>query len=199
MNRSCFGLCLMAWVLSVGSIVHSADDKPGETVKVAAKDIELVVPKAWKQEKLEGPAARFRVAQFTINPADGDKSPAELVVTQFGGGGGGVEENIKRWNGQVVGKDRKVKVTKGKSPQGEYYVFDGSGTYNKPDGPPFAQKFIPVEGQRMIVVMLSAGDKGSYFLKLTGPEKTVGREADALRASFGGKADSEKPYPAEEK
>lgn len=197
MNNVRFRISMLASLVVSLATFLVAEDKPSETVKVMAKDIELVVPKAWKQEKLEGPAARFRVAQFAISPSEGDKSSAELVVTQFGGGGGGVEENLKRWNGQIAGKDRKIKVTKGKSKLGEYYVFDGSGTYNKPDGPPFAQKFIPVEGQRMVVVMLNVEDSGSYFLKLTGPEKTVGDAAIPLRISFGAKAEDEKPYPGE--
>ena len=92
-----------------------------------------------------------------------------------------------------------MKVTQGKSPLGEYLIVDVIGTYNKPDGPPIAGKTIPVPGQRMLQVMLMNDDKGTYFLKLTGPEKTVSSAADDLRKSFGAKADDEKEYkPAAE-
>jgi gluconolactonase len=174
------------------AFVALADDK--ETHEVAVKDIKLTVPKAWKQEE---PSSKLRVAQFKIAAAEGDKEAAELVINQFGGGGGGVDENVKRWVNQFSAKDRKVKVTKGKSSQGEYVVVDATGTYNRPDGPPFAQKTIPVAGQRMLAVMLMTGENGSYFLKLTGSEKTVTGTADDLRKAFGAKAEDEKEQKTE--
>ena len=174
------------------ALVVVAEEK--ETREVAVKDIKLTVPKAWKQEE---PSNKLRVAQFKIAAAEGDKEPAELVINQFGGGGGGVDENVKRWIGQFSPKDRKVKVTKGKGSQGEYVLVDATGIYNKPDGPPFAQKTIPVAGQRMLAMMLMAGENGSYFLKLTGPEKTVSGTTDDLRKAIGAKADDEKEQKSE--
>ena len=179
-------------IILAASCVIAADEK--ETREVAVKDIKLTVPKAWKQEE---PSSKLRVAQFKIAAAEGDKEGAELVINQFGGGGGGVDENVKRWVNQFSAKDRKVKVTKGKSSQGEYVIVDATGTYNRPDGPPFAQKTIPVAGQRMLAVMLMTGENGSYFLKLTGPEKTVTGAADDLRKAFGAKAEDEKEQKSE--
>ncbi len=177
-----------------GSLAMFAVAKEKKTVEVQVKDIKLVVPTAWKQEEL---ASKFRVAQFKIDPAEGDKQAAELVITQFGGGGGGVDENVKRWVNQFQPKDRRVKVTRGKAPQGEYVIVDAAGTYNKPDGPPIAMKTTPVPGQRMLAMMLMIEEKGTYFLKLTGPEKTVTAAADDLRKSMGAKADDEKEYKTE--
>ncbi len=178
-----------ATLLCCTAILVVAGEKA--TREVSAKDIKLTVPKAWKQEE---PSNKLRVAQFKIDAADGDKEPADLVVNQFGGGGGGVEENLKRWVNQFAAKDRKLKITTGKCRLGEYLIFDATGTYNKPDGPPMAGKTIPVPGQRMLQVMLMTDDKGTYFLKLTGPEKTVSNAADDLRTSFGAKAQDEKEY-----
>ena len=185
------GLLAVALVCSL-AIVAVGEEK--ETREVAVKDIKLTVPKAWKQEE---PSSKLRVAQFKIPAAGGDKDAAELVINQFGGGGGGVDENVKRWINQFVAKDRKVKVTKGKSSQGEYVLVDATGTYNKPDGPPVLQKTTPVAGQRMLAIMLMTGDNGSYFLKLTGAEKTVSETADDLRKAIGAKADDEKEQKAE--
>ena len=186
-----WAICAMAVFVSCLAI---AADKTKETREVVVKDIKLVVPKAWKQEE---PSSRFRVAQFKINPAEGDAEGAELVITQFGGGGGGIDENIKRWINQFEAKDRKVKTTKGKSSNGDYVIVDATGTYLKPDGPPIAGKTKPTPGSRVINVMLIVEDKGSYFLKLAGPEKTVTAAADDLRTAFGGKADNEKEYKPE--
>ncbi len=171
-----------------------AEEKEKATQLVDVKEIKLTVPKAWKQEK---PSNQFRVAQFKIDAADGDKEGAELVITQFGGGGGGVDDNIKRWINQFESKDRKSKVTKGKSKLGEYVVADVMGTYLKPDGPPIAGKTKPTPGSRVLNVMLMIEEKGVYFLKLAGPEKTVTAAATDLRTSFGAKADDEKVYPPE--
>lgn len=185
------------WTISTAAVlaccVAVAQEKAKETQAIEVKDIKLTVPKAWKQEK---PSNQFRVAQFKIDAAEGDKEGAELVITQFGGGGGGVDDNIKRWIGQFEAKERKVKVTKGKSTQGEYIIADVTGTYLKPDGPPFAQKTKPTPGSRVLNVMLIVEDKGSYFFKLAGPEKTVTGAANDLRTSFGAKADDEKEYQA---
>ena len=171
-----------------------AQEKEKATQVVEVKEIKLTVPKAWKQEK---PSNQFRVAQFKIAPVEGDKEETELVITQFGGGGGGVNDNIKRWENQFEAKDRKIKVTKGKSQLGEYVVVDGTGTYLKPDGPPIAGKTKPTPGSRVLNVMLMIEDKGVYFLKLAGPEKTVAGTATDLRTSFGAKADDEKDYKPE--
>ena len=174
--------------------VAVAQEKEKATQVVEVKEIKLTVPKAWKQEK---PSNQFRVAQFKIAPVEGDKEETELVITQFGGGGGGVNDNIKRWENQFEAKDRKIKVTKGKSKLGEYVVVDGTGTYLKPDGPPIAGKTKPTPGSRVLNVMLMIEDKGVYFLKLAGPEKTVTGTATDLRTSFGAKADDEKDYKPE--
>ena len=189
MNRFRYWTVAVAAVLACCVVV--AQDKEKATQVVDVKDIKLTVPKAWKQEK---PSNQFRVAQFKIDAVEGDKEGAELVITQFGGGGGGVDENIKRWANQFEAKDRKLKVTKGKSVQGEYIVVDGTGTYLKPDGPPIAGKTKPTPGSRVLNIMLMVEDQGSYFLKLAGPEKTVTAAATDLRNSFGAKADDEKEY-----
>ncbi len=185
------------WTVSAAALlvccVAAAQDKDKATQVVEVKDIKLTIPKAWKQEK---PSNQFRVAQFKIDAAEGDKDGGELVITQFGGGGGGVDDNIKRWVNQFEAKDRKVKVTKGKSSHGEYIVVDATGTYLKPDGPPIAGKTKPTPGSRVLNIMLMVEDKGSYFLKLAGPEKTIAGAATDLRSSFGAKAEDEKEYKA---
>jgi gluconolactonase len=47
---------------------------------------------------------------------------------------------------------------------------------------------------RALSVILSTKD-GNYFLRLTGPEKTVSANADALRTAIGADAKSEKARP----
>ncbi|MBT6725009.1 MAG: hypothetical protein HOB20_17395 [Planctomycetaceae bacterium] len=152
-----------------------------KTKKVAAKDIILNVPTSWKQS----PASNnLRTAQFAIPKVEGDKDDAELVVYFFGGAGGGVNANLERWSGQFQPGGKKQKIYKGQSKQGEYYLLDITGVYNKPIGPPINRQTNPTPGYQMMAVVLMIKDKGNYFLKLTGPQKTVAAAAQALRVAI---------------
>ena len=170
------------------AVAHAADDAgpespgtPEKTREVKVDDITLVVPESWKQEETRGP---FRVAQFQIPPVEGDEEPAELVVSFFEGSVGGVEANIQRWFGQFESKGRKASASEGASKQGNYAIADISGTYNKPVGPPIRRQTQPMPGARMLAALLAVEKKGTYTLKLTGPEKTVSAAAGAFRKSF---------------
>lgn len=176
-------------------LVSFAQDKPAaEAKEVKIEDITLKTPAGWKQEP---PSNRLRLAQFKIPAVEGDKDPAELVVSSFAGGGGGIDPNLERWVKQFQSDGRKVKITVGACPQGDYYLSDISGTFNRPIGPPIAGRTEAVPGSRSlgVILVIAKGDgKEAYFLKLTGPEKTVAAAADGFRASFGGDAAKEKPY-----
>ncbi len=152
-----------------------------KTKKVAAKDIILNVPTSWKQS----PASNnLRTAQFAIPKVEGDKDDAELVVYFFGGAGGGVNANLERWSGQFQPGGKKQKIYKGQSKQGEYYLLDITGVYNKPIGPPINRQTNPTPGYQMLAVVLMIKDKGNYFLKLTGPQKAVAAAGQALRVAI---------------
>lgn len=178
--------CLLL-VLSAGSL--SAEDT--ETTEVKVKDITLTVPKTWKQEP---PANKLRMAQFVIPSDKEGGETAELVISHFGGGGGGIAPNVQRWVGQFTPTGRDVKVTKGKSDQGDYVIADISGTYLKPVGPPVLRQTQPTPDSRMLAVILIVPDKGHYFLKLAGPDATVAGVAKAVRKSFGGDVTTEEPF-----
>jgi hypothetical protein len=156
------------------------------TVSVKARDLKLDVPKSWKQEE---PSSSMRVAQFLIPAAEGDKEDATMVVFKFPGGGA-MMANINRWVNQFEPEGRKVDLVVGKSPQGEYALVHISGDYGAMDM--VSRKFVEHKGWRVSGVVISMPEKGSYFLKLSGPEKTVAEQATALRAAFGGDQTSEK-------
>lgn len=204
MNRSiayrisCFSALICIALACQATLAADGDkkaEKPAATKEIKVDDITLKVPASWKEEKT---ASNFRKAQFKIEKAEGDSEPGELVVFYFPGGGGDVDANIKRWIGQFDAKERKAKTMQGESPQGKYVIADITGTYNMPVGPIVQQKTRPLPGARMLSVMLSVPDKGNYFLKLTGPEKTVTAAAKAFRTSFGGDASKEKDLKVEE-
>lgn len=178
--------------LAIYACTAHAADKPAKTNELKIKDLTLKVPATWKSAP---PSNNLRLAQFEIPAVKGDKEAAELVVSSFGGTGGGVSANVSRWVGQFAGgKDRKVKVTQGESKDGKYIFVDLSGTYNKSIGPPFRRKTKAVPDSRMLGVILAIEGKAYYFLKLTGPNKTVSSVVDEFRASFGANAKDEKPF-----
>jgi gluconolactonase len=182
-------LCLSTcWTILAWSVCSFAADDV-ETTSVVAKDLTLSVPKVWKQQQ---PSNAMRLAQFGVDPAERDTAAAELVVS--GPFGGSVADNVGRWLGQFQADGRKVTMTQGEAPQGKYVLVDVAGTFNRPDGPPIRQKTVATPGYRAVNVMIIIPDKGSYFLKLTGPEKTVGTAIEALRASFGGDQSKESPF-----
>jgi len=170
----------------IGQRQVAADDL--KEAKVGA--ITLQTPASWKSSK---PTSRLRLAQFSIPAVEGDKEHAELAIFSFGAGGG-VKANVDRWIGQFAADGRKSKTTIGKSKLGEYVFVEIGGTYKKPVGPPIRGKTEPMPNARMLGVILAVEGKGNYFLKMTGPNKTVDSAADAFRGSFGGDAASEKPF-----
>jgi gluconolactonase len=170
-----------------------AEKPAAKTKKVEARDITLNIPEGWKQKPQ---ASQMRVAEFEVPPAGDDKEPGEFAVFFFGKeGAGGVQANIQRWIGQLDAEGRKVRIVTGESTLGKYTLVDLTGTYNKSIGPPIAGNKKRLPGWRVINVFIET-ESGPYFLKLDGPQKTIAGVENDLRASFGGKKESEKEQAA---
>ncbi len=189
MERTSTAIVLLATLAFLHTTNLMADEAKTRNVKIG--EMELKVPTAWKQEE---PSSRLRLAQFRLAAEEGEEV-AELAVFSFGASG--IDDNIRRWIGQFSEKERTVKLTTGDSKLGKYFWCEIHGTYNKPDGPPFAMKTVLVANSRVINVALIGVDKQLYFFKLTGLDKTAAAHADALRMSFGGDAKNEKDYKTE--
>jgi hypothetical protein len=138
----------------------------------SAAGIRWTAPATWKAE-----AARpMRAATYTIPLAAGDQGTAECVVNYFGPGqGGGVDANIDRWRGQVLGADGKpaatAKIDKRSGRGVPITVIDTAGTYTGMGGPMMGGSK-PAAGYRLIGAIVEGPD-GSVFFKLTGPAKTI--------------------------
>jgi gluconolactonase len=185
---------LFALVLILGRHANAADAPSTKIVK--AGDLTLKVPEAWRAGALSG-NARFspRKAQLKVPRVGSDKEDADFVVYYFAGGAGPVDANIQRWVNAFQSSDRKVKVTTGKSTEGDYVLVDTQGTWNKPVGEMGpGQKHELTLNSRALGVILTTNV--GYYIRLTGPEKTVTANADAFRAAFGADAKSEKERPA---
>jgi hypothetical protein len=204
MTTRILSLICLATVLAIPTFAQ-ADEKAAdktEAKKKAVKTVEVEikgglkinVPETWKQGK---PSSRLRLAQFAIPKAKGDTEDGELALFNFGAGGG-AKANIDRWVGQFHAAEREVKVKEGALEAGRYFFVEISGTYNKPIGPPIARQTKATPGSRMLGVILGVEDKGIYFFKMTGPDKTVAAQAAALKRSFGADAKKEKEVALDE-
>lgn len=197
-------LICVATVLAQSSLTRAEDkaaDKPEankkevKTVEVEIKGgLKLNVPESWKQGK---PSSRLRLAQFAIPKAKDDTEDGELALFNFGAGGG-AKANIDRWIGQFHATEREVNVKEGALETGRYFFVEISGTYDKPIGPPIARQTKAAPGSRMLGVILGVEDKGIYFFKMTGPDRTVAAQTAALKKSFGADAKKEKEVDLDE-
>jgi hypothetical protein len=154
-------LCLCVAVVTVSAAGVFAESAAG---------VRWTAPASWKVE-----AARpMRAATYSVPLAPGDQGVAECVVNFFGAGqGGGVEANIERWRGQVLGADGKPAAAKIDKRTGRgipITVIDTTGTYTGMGGP--MANANPAAGYRLIGAIVE-GPGGSVFFKLTGPAKTI--------------------------
>ena len=179
-------------LLAASCLVHA--DPPIEKFamkSVKARTLELKIPATWKTVAT---TSKMRAAQFAIPHDSGD---ADMVVFYFGGPTGGVKANVDRWIGQFDDKDRKLEMFQGKCTAGRYILVDTIGTWNKPDGPPFAQKKIATPGSRVlnvIVIEKKDGNEYYYFIKLSGSQDVVTKQTETLRKVIGADIKTEKPF-----
>jgi hypothetical protein len=177
----------LAWALAVvvtaAALTRATAGDKGTTVELGKH--KSTTPPGWKQQELDPKLGKFRIYQFALPKADGDKEDAELLVFYFSGGGGSNADNIKRWKGMFgAPKDKTIdEVTK----VSEFKVGDVPVTYVEIMGtylykfPPFAPnaKVTPKENFRFIGVVFDSQD-GPYYLRLTGPARTVEQQKDAF-------------------
>jgi hypothetical protein len=124
------------------------------------------------------PASSMRVAEFTLPKTTGDTEDATLGIFFFGGQGGNVDANLERWIGQMTQPDGRpskqaAKTTKFTSRGLAITLVELSGTYVAEVTPGSSERFNK-PGFRLRAAVIETKE-GPYFVKLTGPEKTVAR------------------------
>ena len=161
-------------VVAFFGVAAAAEDNV-QSVKV--DELTFKTPASWKKETPKSP---MRKAQIVIPAVKGDDEPAELLVFIFPGGAGGLEANIDRWEKQFVDADKrtpKAKIEKKKGINVDVTRVEISGRFVAsvmPGAPGKNDK----PNYRLLGAVVETKDAG-YFLKLTGPEKTV---ADSTKA-----------------
>ena len=155
------------------------------TVLVAAQaaGLAFTAPKAWQSRAA---SSTMRVAEFVVPRAAGDPEDAEVIIYFFGGTGGSVEANVDRWVGQIQqtdGSASKDKATRGTQTVNGLKVstVDVSGTYIAEVRPGATERHNK-PGFRLRAAVVET-PRGPYFIKMTGPAKTVAA-ADADYAAL---------------
>jgi hypothetical protein len=163
------GLGAAAFAIVLIGVAARADE--GKTQTVDAGGLSFQAPAEWKPSQ---PSTSMRKAQMKIEPAEGDSTPAELVVFAFQGGAGTLDANIERWQKQFRDKDGNppradVKTVKGKNC--EVSRVEIAGHYVPPSFPGQAQA-PEIENARLLGAIVLTEQTG-YFIRLVGPEKTI--------------------------
>ena len=150
----------------VGAMRPAVVQPPGITAGQgrAPATIAFDLPEGWKREK---PSTNMRIDQAVIPGPAGD---GEMAVFFFGeGGGGDVESNLRRWEGQMKSESGPRRET---FRSGGYTIHftDVEGTLEPSPmsmGPSSAQS-----GWRMFAAVVE-GTGGPWFFKAVGPDRTM--------------------------
>jgi hypothetical protein len=146
--------------------------------------LKSATPPAWKHQEIDPKLKQFRLYQFIVPKADGDKEDAEVVISQLKGASGSTEQNITRWKQMFApppGKtlDEVAKVENQKVGDAKLTYLDVSGTYLfKPPFNPNAKPQLK-DNYRMLGVIFETKEGPSY-IRLTGPARTVEQNKKAF-------------------
>lgn len=139
--------------------------------KIAAQGLQFEAPADWKKV----PATNsMRAVELKVEPTEGDRDPAELVMFAFPGGAGTVKQNVDRWQQQFQDESGKPPAIKTEEMQGvnvDVTFVETSGRYVAPVqiGRP---ERVNKPGYHLLGAIVTTPQTG-YFIKMVGPEKTM--------------------------
>ena len=151
------------------------------TMMLLLASMKFTVPTGWIAQPV---TSSMRVADFKLPRAAGDSEDATATLYFFGAQqGGSVEANMDRWISQMQQPDGKsskqvAKTTTWNSHGFKVSVVDVSGTYVAETAPGSNQR-LNKPGFRQIAAVVETPN-GNYYVKCTGPAKTVTRWENPL-------------------
>lgn len=161
-------LFLTTAVLTALTLFARAEDK---VVSVGGNAFKAVAP--WTEGT---PTGMFDKAALNFPIEGGTALIAKF--SEFPGGGGGVEPNVKRWIGQFEGGAPETKREDLKFGDVEVVLLSLTGTFL--DGPPMSSNKTPRPDFTMLGGIIMKGDIAT-FVKLTGPKADVAKAAEAFK------------------
>lgn len=186
MFRSIFLLLILAGgvaACSKGTATGGGDTQNGSPAPQNPNGtLSYKAPEGWIVEQ---PTSSMRAAQYKLPKTAGDSEDAVLVLYYFGQGqGGATQANIDRWISQMDQPDGSDSKEKAKSETltvngMKVTMVDVTGTYSA-EMAPGSGDFTSKPNYRLRAAVVET-PKGSYFAKLTGPEKTIAHWDQAFR------------------
>ena len=153
-----------------------------EPIRTQAAGLRFSHPSEWV--RVPAPSD-MRAAQFRVPKMGTDGEDAEAVLFFFGPGkGGGTQENLERWYGQMTQPDGKpskdagvvtIKTVKGL----KITALDLPGTYK--GMPAQGVPATPKSGFRLLAAAIE-GEGGPWFFRIHGPDATVKAAKPAFEA-----------------
>ena len=150
-----------------------------------AAGLTFATPDGWRQS---AGGSSMRVAEFTLPRADGDAEDAQLIVYYFGGQGGSVDANIERWVGQMQQPDGRPSTAAARKQTRTVNgltvtLIDVDGTYVAEMSPGAAARHNKPRFRLRAGVVETP--TGPYFIKLTGPSRTIAAAEKAFEQFLG--------------
>jgi hypothetical protein len=169
--------CAVAAIAVASWAGHAPAGDKGTVVEL--DKLKSTTPASWVKQEPDPKLGKFRIYQFALPKADGDKDNAELLIFFFGpGSGGSTSDNIKRWKatfaappGKDIDEATKVDTFKVGDVEMTYVQINGTYLYKFPPFAPNA-KVTPKDNYKFIGVVFDSKN-GPYFMRLTGPARTV--------------------------
>jgi hypothetical protein len=157
-------------IVLVAAAVSAASADP---VRTQDAGLRFSLPSEWV--RVPAPSD-MRAAQFRVPKVGADTEDAEAVLFFFGPGqGGGAQENLERWYGQMTQPDGKpskdaglvtIKTVKGL----KVTALDLAGTYKGMPAP--GQPAVAKPAYRLLAAAIE-GEGGPWFFRVVGPDATV--------------------------
>ncbi len=153
--------------------------------------LKFTAPTEWI---VETPSSSSRQSQYKLPRIQGDSEDAQLIIYYFGGGGGAPQANIDRWIGEFSGPNGKP-VTDAKilhkTVNGLVVTtVDVKGTYASSMGMMMKSGSSAKTGERLLGAIAETAS-GPWFIKLTGPERTVAKWQPSFEAFLNSMRQSE--------
>lgn len=145
----------------------------GEDKKITVGEFTFTAPAPWTEGT---PTGMFDKAALNY-PVEGG-TPVVAKFSEFPGGGGGIEPNVKRWIGQFEGGAPETKREDLKFGDVQVTLVTLTGTYL--DGPMMSPTKTPRPDFTMLGAILM-GKEVATFVKFTGPKADVAKAADAFK------------------
>lgn len=171
----CLIVCGALFVAGNASAQDKADAPKPETIQVF-DTLTMTIPGGWKSVP---PKSRIVEKEYTLI-LDGPEDPKTRVTLMAAGGG--VDQNIKRWEGQFS-ESKEADVEKFSVGEQTIHFVKLQGTYNETmGGGPFSGGTkVKREGYMMLGGIVEMKDGRQYFIKMIGPEDEVKPQTEAFK------------------